>query len=167
MEDYKTKYQKDIKIILSQKLLEQLKKCVVSASPNEACGLIFGDIKSIELNNSGQYQYHYIGQNFKCFESDRKSPVAFLIENFEEFNRVFKQAHNEFNLKLISIFHSHPAGSHPSGVDLGHMKFLDTCGLKNFKYLVWTIMDATNSNLNGFIYFKEELMQVEVERIKE
>ena len=67
------------------------------------------------------------------------------------------------SLRLISIFHSHPAGSSPSGVDHANMEFLDNCGNKAFKNQIWTIMDAQNFNLNAYIYYNEEIMKVAVE----
>ncbi|MFX1260247.1 MAG: hypothetical protein ACFFAN_20545, partial [Promethearchaeota archaeon] len=82
------KFQKDIKIILNQKIYENLIKCVKNASPNEACGLIFGNIKEISIPNG--YQYHYLGKKFECVESNKKSPVSFFIENIEELNRIFQ-----------------------------------------------------------------------------
>ena len=154
------KIEEDIKIIISRQIFESFKSCVRNANPNEACGLLFGDIK--EVKNGGGFQYHYMGKRFNCIESDEKSPVAFLIENIEELNKLFQNAADQFNLRLISIFHSHPAGASPSGVDLGNMEFLDDCGNKAFKNQIWTIMSATNYDLNGFIYFHGELMQVDL-----
>lgn len=155
------KFEKDIRIILNQKTFDDLKICVKKASPNEACGLIFGEIKEIQVPKG--FQYHYIAQKFECFESDRKSPVAFLIENIERLNEVWQNAAQKFNLRLISIFHSHPAGSSPSGVDHDNMIFLDNCGNRAFKNQIWTIMDAQNFNLNAYIYYNEEIMKVLVE----
>lgn len=156
------KFQKDITLLLPARILDELKHCVNNASPNEACGFVFGDIEEIKLSDGSGYQYCYVAKKFKCFESNKKSTVAFLINNFEEFNNVFRQAAEEFGLKLISVFHSHPSGSHPSGTDTNHMKFLDNCGLSSFKYLVWIIIDAYNKELNGFIYFNKEVMEVAI-----
>jgi len=155
------KFEKDIVINIKQKIIDSLKTCVINARPNEACGLIFGDIKEIQVSEG--FQYHYIAQKFECFESDRKSPVSFLIENIEKLNQVWQNASQKFNLRLISIFHSHPAGSSPSGVDHYNMEFLDNCGNKAFKNQIWTIMDAQNFNLNAFIYYQEEIMKIAVE----
>jgi hypothetical protein len=33
---------------------------------------------------------------------------------------------------------------------------------KAFKNLIWTIMDAGNNDLNGFIYYNQEILQVVV-----
>lgn len=37
-------YEKDIILTISKELFADLKQCVGKASPNEACGLIFGKI---------------------------------------------------------------------------------------------------------------------------
>lgn len=155
------KFEKDILIIVNQNIIDNLKICVKNASPNEACGLIFGDIKEVQVSEG--FQYHYIAKKFECLESDKKSPVSFLIENIERLNEVWQNAAQKFSLRLISIFHSHPAGSSPSGVDHDNMEFLDNCGNRAFKNQIWTIMDAQNFNLNAYIYYNEEIMKVAVE----
>ena len=63
-------------------------------------------------------------------------------------------------MKLISIFHSHPSGNHPSRTDIKNMKMLDKSNLKSFKYTVWLIMDGKNKSINGFMYCNDELFQV-------
>jgi proteasome lid subunit RPN8/RPN11 len=158
------KFEKDIRFFLDQYIFDNMKDCVKGAKPNEACGLIFGEIK--EVNVGDGFQYHYVSKKFNCIESDRKSPVAFLIDNIEKLNELFLEASQKHNLRLISVFHSHPGGSYPSGVDERNMKFLDDCGNRAFKNQIWTIMDASKYNLNGFIYFNRKLLQVEVQLIK-
>jgi proteasome lid subunit RPN8/RPN11 len=156
------KFEADIKIVLDQEIIAKLKTCVKNASPHEACGLIFGDVKQVQKPDSEEYEIHYIGKKFNCIESNEKSPVAFLIDDIEKLNAIFKEASQQYNLRMISIFHSHPSGSHPSGVDHGNMEYLDDCGNRAFKNQIWTIMDARTRELNGFIYYNKELMQVDV-----
>ncbi len=154
------KFEKDIIIILPQDIFNDLKHCVKNANPNEACGLIFGDIKELKVDKG--YQYYYIAQRFECFESDKKSPVSFLIENIEKLNEVWQNAAQKYNLQLISIFHSHPAGASPSGIDHDNMEYLDNCGNKAFKNQIWTIMDGQNFNLNAYIFLNQEIIRVAV-----
>ncbi|MHA1291308.1 MAG: Mov34/MPN/PAD-1 family protein [Promethearchaeota archaeon] len=154
------KYERKIKIILNREIFEALIVCVKKAYPNEACGLIFGDIKKFDLIEG--YEIHFIGKKFNCLQSDKKSPVAFLIDNIERFNEVFQEAAQKFNLRLISIFHSHPGGAYPSGIDKKNMVFLNNCGIKAFKNQIWTIIDARSFELNGFIFFNNELKQIDV-----
>lgn len=154
------KYEKDLQIIISEKILDKLKACVNKASPNEACGLIFGDV--IEIKVEDGFQYQHIAKKFECIESDQKSPVAFLIENIEKLNQILVGGMVKYNLKLVSIFHSHPSGSYPSGVDETNMRALDKSINRAFKNRIWTIMDASSREMNGFIYLNGEFLQVNV-----
>ncbi|TFG23988.1 MAG: hypothetical protein EU529_05670 [Promethearchaeota archaeon] len=153
----------DIKFIIDDEIFKKLTTCVKNASPYEACGLIFGEINEKKVEDG--FQYHYLGQKFECIESTNKSTVAFLIDNIEELNEIYKTAAEKYNKRLISIFHSHPAGSYPSGVDTDNMEHLNE--FKLFKNLIWTIMSAGNYDLNGFIYFNKEFYQILVEIKKE
>lgn len=156
-------FQKDIKIIINEEIFEKLVLCVKNASPFEACGLIFGEIEEVKVEEG--FQYHYIGQMFECIESTKKSTVSFLIDNIEELNEIYQTAARKYNKRLVSIFHSHPGGAHPSGVDTRNMKHLND--FKPFRNLIWTIMSASNKKLNGFIYFNMEFFQVKIEINKE
>jgi len=154
------KYEEDIILFLNSETLEQFKMCVNKARPNEACGLVFGEIN--ENRVSGGFQYHYFAKKFNCIESSKKSSVEFLIGNPEELNQIFYEASQKYKLRLISIFHSHPSGAHPSGFDLENMKYLDEFDNKAFRNQIWSIMDASNYNLNSFIYLNKELKQINV-----
>ncbi|MFX1238082.1 MAG: Mov34/MPN/PAD-1 family protein [Promethearchaeota archaeon] len=155
------KFEKDIKIVLNEDILENMKICVNNASPNEACGFVFGKIKEIQ-RPPGEFQYHYISKLFKCFESNQKSPVAFLINDIEQLDKVFRETAKNLELQLISIFHSHPSGNRPSGTDINNMKYLDEFGVKWLKNQIWTIMDAKSKKMNAFIYFQKKVMQVDL-----
>ena len=154
------KIHKDIKIIINEEIFEKLVLCVKNASPYEACGLIFGEIEEVKVEEG--FQYHYIGQMFECIESTKKSTVAFLIDNIEELNEIYQTAARKYNKRLVSIFHSHPGGAYPSGVDTSNMKHLND--FKAFRNLIWTIMSASNKKLNGFIYFNMEFFQVKINK---
>ncbi len=151
-----------------------LKQCVINAYPNEACGLIFGSVKQIEKQSRlNDYIIQFTARNFSCIESDKESGVAFYIENIEKLHEaVLSQRYAlnlEKNIRIISIFHSHPSGSHPSSIDKSNMKFLDDFSSseqpfvsKAFKNQIWTIMDASNYNINAFLYFNGEFLQIEL-----
>ncbi len=85
-----------------------------------------------------------------------------MINDLEKLNAIFKEAAQINKLRLVSIFHSHPSGAHPSGVDYGNMEYLDDCGNKAFKNQIWTIMGSRKQKLNGYIFYNNELMQVDV-----
>ncbi|KKL25118.1 hypothetical protein LCGC14_2408510, partial [marine sediment metagenome] len=108
------KFEIDIKIVIDQEILAKLKTCVKNASPNEACGLIFGTIKQVQITDSEKNEIHYIGKQFNCIESNEKSTVSFLINDIEKLNAIFKKAAQQNNMRMVSIFHSHPYGAYPS-----------------------------------------------------
>jgi len=169
-------FEDDIKLVLSREIIEQLRICVNNSHPNEACGIIFGEITQIvKRDRNNDFIYYYRGTNFECIQSERKSTVAFLIENIEKLHEIIQSKVQQLNLKgknrLISIFHSHPSGSYPSSLDLNQMKFLDSFSSvmhrftsKAFKNLVWTIMDGITYELRGFIYINPKFFQIEVVR---
>jgi len=161
----------DIKIILTKSILDELVECVNYAYPNEACGLIFGDKKEIQNpNKKGDYFYHFNGEIFHCFESDKKSPLAFLIDNVEVLNKIYQEVYKKHKMSLVSIFHSHPSGNYPSGIDAKNMKRLDEFDIKYqgrklnnpFKNVIWVIMDASNKEMNAFIYINSEIVRTNI-----
>ena len=167
------KYQKDIVFYIDPEIYGNMKGCVQNASPNEAFGLILGpQPKEIILDNPGKYQYHYFGEIIECIRSDQSSPVKFLMENIEELYRIIKNANEKYKRRVLSIFHSHPVGSYPSGFDVNYMEYLDdfyetvlNSSLMTkvpFKNQIWTIMDGSNFEINGFIYLEEEIQQIQL-----
>jgi proteasome lid subunit RPN8/RPN11 len=159
---FQMKYEKDIILTINKELLEDIKQCVENASPNEACGLIFGKIVEQQKPDSeDEYCYYFKGYKFECIESSHKSPVAFLMDDYERLIRLSKKYSNEF--QLLSIFHSHPGSAYPSGVDIPYMRTYYESGISKFKHLIWTIIDAKCEELNGFMVILEELKQISVE----
>jgi proteasome lid subunit RPN8/RPN11 len=156
-------YQEDIKLQVSKEILNELKKCVQVAYPNEACGIVFGEISQIPNEAlEDDYFYYYTAKKFSCIRSDKKSMVAFLIKNIEQLHQTIVKAMSELDIKkqtrLISIFHSHPSGNRPSSSDIENMRFLNEFSnrdhkfiSKAFKNLIWLIMDGSSFDLNGSI----------------
>lgn len=160
------KRENDIKLILPLTVIENLKKCNKNAIPIESCGLIFGEIRKVDIN-SESHQIHYIGKNFYCLKSNVESFGSFnLIQDSEKYFEIHQEAVIQNGLRLVSIFHSHPVPAYPSSIDVENMKYLDrNIGpVKNpFKNQIWTIMDMETEEINGFIYFNKELMQVDLQ----
>lgn len=166
--------QNDIKLLLNTEIFSDLVKCVKKAFPNEACGLIFGNIKEVANKYQEQdYFYHYIARNFHRISPDKSSSVSFLIENEKLLHDIIMKEthehHNHKEMRLIGIFHSHPKGTFPSFNDMNQMKYLDyfssikhNFGNKAFKNLIWVIMDAVNHDINGFIYFEKKVQQIKI-----
>jgi proteasome lid subunit RPN8/RPN11 len=156
----------DIKLILPLSIVEDLKKCNKKALPIESCGLIFGEVKKVEINPE-QHQIHYVGKKFYCLKSNVESFGSFnLIQDSDKYFEIHQEAVIRDKLRMISIFHSHPVPAYPSSIDEENMKFLDrdVGTVKNpFKNQVWTIMDMSNEEINGFIYFNKELLQIDLQ----
>ena len=177
MEVYEVKMierQTDISLFMKKELLNELKKCVQDAHPNEACGIIFGSITQIpNKEKENDYYYHYTASNFSCIESDKRSMVAFLIENTELLNQTIIKAMSELGIekqtRLISIFHSHPSGNIPSITDIENMRFLNEFSdikhkfiSKAFRNLIWLIMDGFSFEISGFICLNSHIYQIEI-----
>ncbi len=168
------KIQNDIKLLVNPAIFVKLEKCIENAFPNEACGLIFGDILEVLNEQQGDdYYYHYICRKFRCITPDESSSVSFLIANEELLHEIIlNETQANFNnneMRLIGIFHSHPKGTSPSFTDMDQMKYLDyfssikhIYGNKAFRNLIWVIMDAVNHDMNGYIYFEREVQQVNI-----
>ncbi|MFX1387904.1 MAG: Mov34/MPN/PAD-1 family protein [Promethearchaeota archaeon] len=158
------KYEKDIILFIDKEFFEDIKRCVKKSSPNEACGLIFGQIIEIKKPKSeSDYSYYYNAYKFKCIESSHKSPVAFLMDDYTKLIKLSNTYSRELNFQLLSIFHSHPGSAYPSGVDIPYIEGYYKSGITKFKHLIWTIMDAKREELNGFIYIFDEIKQISVQ----
>jgi len=157
------RFEKDIKLILSNKIVEKARDCVDKAYPNESCGLIYGEIKQIKNpKKEDDYFYHYIAKKFNCLESDKKSPVAFLIDNIDKLGEIFED-YKKYHMNIVSIFHSHPGNSNfPSGVDKKNMERLVNFRFKHFKGVIWSIMASESSDLKAFMLFEGDIIQVDV-----
>ena len=97
--------------------------------------------------------------------------MSFLIRNIEKLNElILEELQSETQkIQLISIFHSHPSGNYPSATDINHMRYLDNFGensskftSKAFKNLIWLIIDANDYEINGFIYFENEIQEIDI-----
>lgn len=167
------KYEKDMIFFIAENIYEKMKRCVDKAKPNEAFGLILGpEPQEIPLNKPREFLYHYYGEIFECVESNEESPVSFFINNSELLFEFIENARIKNKRRVLSIFHSHPGGAHPSGFDKRYMKFFDELNnveykgkkvVKVYKNQIWTIMDARNKVLNGFIYLEKEFMQINIQ----
>ena len=161
-------FEKDIILFVNNDVLDVIKQCVKKTFPNEACGLIFGKIQEKQKPDSeAEYSYYYNGYEFECIESSRKSPVAFLMDDYNKLVEISSKYSNNYNYQLLSIFHSHPSNAYPSGVDIPYMESYYKSGISKFKYLIWTIMDGNCEELNGFIYIFDQLKQISIQIKKE
>ncbi len=161
---FQLKYEKDIILLIKRKILENIIRCVEKATPNEACGLIFGKIEEKKIpNREDQYSYYYYAYKFECIESTHKNPVAFLMDDYKILVNLSNLYSKNFNYQMFSIFHSHPGSAHPSGVDIPYMENYYRSERSKFKHIIWTIMNAESKELNGFIFIDNELNKIEIE----
>ena len=156
------KLEKDIILFVNDGILREIKQCVENAHPNEACGLIFGNILEHQKPND-EFEYHYNSYKFECIESSEKSPVAFLMDDYTKLINISTSYSKNFKYQLLSIFHSHPGSAYPSGVDVPYMESFFKSGISKFKHIIWTIMNANSKELNGFLYVFGELNQISVQ----
>ncbi len=157
------KVQEDIIFRIPKEVYSKAIDCVNIAYPYEACALIFGNKEEIKIAENN-YRYEYTGRKFICIESDKKSSIAFLIKNEEKLNTIFLEIKKNLNMKLVSIFHSHPSGNHPSATDKKNMKRLEKSNLNAFRYSIWTIMDSQDKSMEGYIYYNNEIYQIQIKR---
>ncbi len=155
------KFEEDITFVIGRSLIRKINKCIENSHPNEACGFISGEIQ--EINNNGDFRYAYYSKIFYCIESSKSSPVAFLLANDQKILELSNNISNDKKLKLLAIFHSHPAGAKPSSFDKKCMKYYHNCGIKKFTHLIWIIVDSRNKEVNGFIYLDNILTQIKIE----
>ncbi len=155
------RFENDIVFVIDRNLISDINKCIEKAHPNEACGFIFGDIQ--EFNNNGDFKYKYSSEIFQCIESSISSPASFLIDNDKKILELSNTTLKKKGLKLLAIFHSHPAGANPSSIDKKCMKYYHNCGIKKFTHLVWIIVDSRNKDSNGFIYLDNKLTKIKIE----
>jgi len=155
------RFEKDIAFIIAKEITSSIDKCIEKANPNEACGFLFGRI--LEINRHGDFKYKYYSETFQCIESSVLSPALFLMDNDKKILELSNTTLKKKSLKLIAIFHSHPAGANPSSIDKKCMKYYHNCGIKKFTHLVWIIVDSRNKDINGFIYLDNKLTQIRLE----
>ena len=78
--------------------------------PEEACGLLFGDLKREEA----------VVKKITPARNTLRSPTDFQIDP-EEFLRALVEAEKE-DMQHIGFFHSHPASPKPSTTDVRYMR---------------------------------------------
>jgi len=78
--------------------------------PEEACGLLFGDLKREEA----------VVKKITALHNTLRSPTDFQIDP-EEFLRALVEAEKE-DMHHIGFFHSHPASPTPSATDIRYVR---------------------------------------------
>ena len=125
------------KIILSQSILENLRKHAENEQPNESCAILFGKENTVS--------------DMFLTENIEESPVNFTISN-EQLIEGYKMA-EEKSLEVVGIFHSHPnSEAFPSNTD---RKFMET------NPVVWIIYSGVNKDFRAFA-LEQEIKEIEI-----
>lgn len=115
---------------VTNKQLAQLKQEAGKVYPIEACGLLFG---KLTLESA-------IVKRVVVTPNTLKSSVSFEIDP-EVFYDSFMMAKQD-GLEFLGFFHSHPASTDPSSVDVRFMKLWDDA--------VWLILSSIDNKFATF-----------------
>lgn len=95
------------KIIINKHILVRLAEHSMECAPNEACGILYGNIKHDT----------YTVRDVTFVENTAKSPVQFTISNADTIKAYDNSA------DVVGIYHSHPASpAIPSVMDKKYMR---------------------------------------------
>ncbi|MHA1145885.1 MAG: Mov34/MPN/PAD-1 family protein [Candidatus Helarchaeota archaeon] len=116
--------------------------------PQEACALLLGSISEGVAT---------ICELFLTKNEDQ-STVSFSIDPEELYTAHLKA--EKKGIEIVAIFHSHPAPSHPSGLDLEFMRY---------NPIAWIILGRLGTtdksrmqDLKAFQYLNEKLYEIEL-----
>jgi len=147
-------------LLLTKNQIDELKKISIKALPNEAVALGFGVIEkkdNLELNNLKTQFLYYIIKIIEEFQSSHPSPIYFLLDDVELLYKKWMNAQKK-GLKLICIFHSHPSGCVPSGVDKDYMKNISIV----YPFIIWLIYGNTSDKFQAYLYNNNKISEVKM-----
>ncbi len=130
------------KIILTESQKQFLSNHAENEKPNESCAILFG------TNNEEKS----IVEKIFITENIEKSPVNFTISADQRLEA--DKIERESNLKIISIFHSHPdSEAYPSNTD---KKFME------LNPVVWIIFSGISKEFKAYI-LESEIKEISLE----
>ena len=131
---------------LKRQHLTLLREEARRVNPIEACALLFGNsTQKKTLVKKIVFAYNNLNSSIR-FEID----PTFVIESFSEAEKA--------GMDLVSIFHSHPAPSKPSLVDLRYMKLWGD--------VLWLILSLTDNSLAAYQMIGEKAKKIQIKLIK-
>jgi len=136
------------KLVIQERLLEELKQFAEKAKPNESCALIIG--KKPALSS----RYVVASKTILTDNVSSNPSVQFEI-NPEDLLKAYNYA-DSTKQAIIGVFHSHPAPAAPSPTDIQNMK-INPC--------VWIILGGENQ-LAAYQYRAKEISSVVLEITK-
>lgn len=119
-------------------LIEETRK----KHPKEACGILFGDLKS-----EGP-----IVRKIVPVRNVLESTTNFRIDA-EEFLRSLSEAERE-GMELVGFFHSHPATPQPS--------VTDTRSMKLWPENIWLIISSINHDMAAFTMVNSKTRRIKI-----
>ena len=126
-----------MQIILTKAQRQILSTEAINKKPNESCALLFGKKENEKIT---------VNEVFLT-ENIEKSPVNFTISADQRLEA--DKIERESNLKIISIFHSHPdSEAYPSNTD---KKFME------LNPVVWIIFSGISKEFKAYVLEKEIL----------
>ena len=136
----------NIKVIaLRMAQLDEMVKFAQDNFPIESCMLLFGKISEDQV----------IVEKIEPTENINNSTVTFEIDP-EELYRLYTK-HEKDDRNLIGVFHSHPAPTYPSQIDIPNMKI---------NQVVWLILgghskeDYKKNIMKGYIWRDESVQEI-------
>lgn len=128
------------KLVISQKLLDEIISYCKDASPNEACGILAG-------------RNHEVIKVYKMANVEN-SPISYMMDSKEQFSAMKDMREN--NLSMIAIFHSHPSSpAYPSKKDMELAFYEDSI------YLIVSLVEH-EPVVKAFLIKEKEVEEIEI-----
>ncbi|KYH39620.1 MAG: hypothetical protein AYL32_015470 [Candidatus Bathyarchaeota archaeon B26-2] len=111
--------------------------------PEEACGLLFGDVSGKEA----------VVKKVVMVRNVLESPTNFQVDP-EEFLKELSKAEKE-GMQFIGFFHSHPAAPQPSPTDVRYMRL--------WPGDIWLVISSVDYSMKAYRIVDDELAGLHVE----
>lgn len=133
------------KLILTEKQQQILTNHAESEKPNESCGILFGSENREEV----KVKEIFLTKNIE------ESPVNFTISSEQRLEA--DKMEKKLQLKIIGIFHSHPASiAYPSETD---KKFME------LNPEIWLIFSGISKEFKAYV-LETEISEIPIEIVK-
>ncbi len=130
--------------------------CGQRAQPNEGCALLFGQKFQESDPKTKKLRVVYVVERVECIPSSQLSWGSFSIDEKVLFEKS-EQAKIR-GLKLVGIYHSHPAPPEPSSMDREFMSNIDRYRSIN---AVWIIQSTLGfKKTRAFFFSQNRLYEV-------
>jgi proteasome lid subunit RPN8/RPN11 len=119
-----------LKLIITKKHIEDLKKYSLSHVPIEACSLLLGVVKDLSFIVSETYHMKNLDGSVNSFKMAGTDLIAAYQYAFEN------------KLDVVGIYHSHTSGVRPSTKDMTYMEI---------NPVVWLIYSVSDCKFGAYI----------------